>query len=64
MATHSNAVAWKIPWTKVPGRLQSMASKEWDTIERLHFHFHYLRLNLIGFSWRKGWVFSRFRNIA
>ena len=24
MATHSSTVAWKIPWTKEPGRLQSM----------------------------------------
>ena len=24
MATHSNTLAWKIPWTEEPGRLQSM----------------------------------------
>ena len=24
MATHSNILAWKIPWTKEPGRLQSL----------------------------------------
>ena len=24
MATHSSVLAWKIPWTEVPGRLQSM----------------------------------------
>ena len=23
-ATHSSTLAWKIPWTKKPGRLQSM----------------------------------------
>ena len=23
MATHSSTLAWKIPWTEVPGRLQS-----------------------------------------
>ena len=23
IATHSNTLAWKIPWTKEPGRLQS-----------------------------------------
>ena len=33
MAPHFNALAWKIPWTEEPGRLQS------DTTERLHFHF-------------------------
>ena len=26
MATHSSALAWKIPWTEEPGRLQSMGS--------------------------------------
>ena len=26
MATHSNTLAWKIPWTEDPGRLQSMGS--------------------------------------
>ena len=24
MAPHSNILAWKIPWTEEPGRLQSM----------------------------------------
>ena len=24
MATHSSILAWKIPWTEEPGRLQSM----------------------------------------
>ena len=24
MATHSGTVAWQIPWTEKPGRLQSM----------------------------------------
>jgi len=27
MATHSNILAWKISWTKEPGRLQSMESQ-------------------------------------
>ena len=26
MATHSSTLAWKIPWTEEPGRLQSMVS--------------------------------------
>ena len=26
MAPHSSTVAWKIPWTEEPGRLQSMGS--------------------------------------
>ena len=24
MATHSSTLAWKIPWTEEPGRLQSL----------------------------------------
>ena len=27
MATHSNILAWTIPWTEEPGRLQSMGSQ-------------------------------------
>ena len=27
MATHSATLAWKIPWTEEPGRLQSMGSR-------------------------------------
>ena len=27
MATHSSMLAWKIPWTEEPGRLQSMGSQ-------------------------------------
>ena len=27
MATHSSSLAWKIPWTEKPGRLQSMGSQ-------------------------------------
>ena len=28
MATHSSILAWEIPWTKEPGRLQSMGSQK------------------------------------
>ena len=27
MATHSSILAWEIPWTEKPGRLQSMGSQ-------------------------------------
>ena len=27
MATHSCLLAWRIPWTKEPGRLQSIGTK-------------------------------------
>ena len=39
MAPHSSTLAWNIPWTEEPGRLQSMGSLESDTTELLHFHF-------------------------
>ena len=35
LATHSSTLAWKIPWTEEPGRLQSMGSQraghDWAT---------------------------------
>ena len=31
MATHSSILAWRIPWTEEPGRLQSMGSQKWVT---------------------------------
>ena len=33
METHSSILAWRIPWTKEPSRLQSMGSKKSDTTE-------------------------------
>ena len=30
MATHSSTLAWEIPWTEEPGRLQSWGHKELD----------------------------------
>ena len=39
MATHSSTLAWKIPWTKEPGRLQSLESQRvgHDSVTSLHF---------------------------
>ena len=35
MATHSSTLAWKIPWTEKPGKLQSMGLQrvghDWET---------------------------------
>ena len=31
MATHSSILAWRIPWTEEPGRLQSIGCKELNT---------------------------------
>ena len=37
MATHSSPLAWRIPWTEEPGRLQSQDRKDLNTTEQLHF---------------------------
>ena len=39
MATHSSTLAWKIPWTEEPDRLQSMGLLRVGTTEQLHFDF-------------------------
>ena len=39
MATHSGILAWKLPWTEEPGRLQPMDIEEQDMTERLPFYF-------------------------
>ena len=31
MATHSSSLAWEVPWTEEPGRLQSMGSQKSQT---------------------------------
>ena len=36
IATHSSILAWRIPWTEEPGRLQSMGSQVLDTTEQLN----------------------------
>ena len=33
MATHCSILAWRIPWTEVPGGLYFMGSQELDTTE-------------------------------
>ena len=47
MATHSSTLAWKIPWTEEPGRLQSMASlrvgHDWTTSLSLFIFIHWRR---------------------
>ena len=47
MAPHSSTLAWKIPWTEEPGRLQSMGSwrvrHEWATSLSLFTFMHWKR---------------------
>ena len=47
MATHSSTLAWQIPWTEEPGRLQSMGSLGVG---------HAISLSLFTFMrWRRKW---------
>ena len=41
MAPHSNTLAWKIPWTEEPGRLQSMGSLSQTRLSDFTFTFHF-----------------------
>ena len=47
MAPHSSSLAWKIPWTEEPGRLQSMGSlgvgHDWATSLSLFTFMHWRR---------------------
>ena len=43
MVTHSSILAWRIPWTEEPGRLQSMGLQSQTRLKWLHFislHFY------------------------
>ena len=44
MAPHSSTLAWKIPWTQEPGRLQSMGSLRVGHDWAIHFHFSLLHI--------------------
>ena len=39
MATHSSILAWEIPWTEEPGRLQSMRLQSWTQLRTDTFTF-------------------------
>ena len=50
MATHSSTLAWKLPWTEEPGRLQSMGSRRvghGTQLTDFTFTFHF-SLSCIG----------------
>ena len=54
MATHSSNLAWKIPWAKEAGRLQSMGSRRVGFT--FTFQFHALEKEMAThssvFAWR------------
>ena len=41
VATHSSTLAWKIPWTEEPGRLQSTGSLSRTRLSDFTFTFHF-----------------------
>ena len=44
MATHSSTLAWQIPWTEEPDRLQSMGSRSRTQLSDFTFTFHFYAL--------------------
>ena len=53
MAPHSSTLAWKIPWTEEPGRLQSMGSRRVRHLLSdftFTFHFHALEKEMATHS--------------
>ena len=59
MAPHSGTLAWKIPWTEEPGRLQSMGSwrvkHDWETSLSFTFDFHALEKQMATHSSVLAW---------
>ena len=55
MATHSSILAWKIPWTEEPGRLQSMGSLGVGHNFTFTFHFHALEKEMATHSSILAW---------
>ena len=49
MATHSSVLAWRIPWTEEPGRLQAFGLKSRTRLSDFHFtaHFRITRRKII-----------------
>ena len=57
MAPHSSTLAWKIPWTEEPGRLQSMRSLSRTRLSDFTFtlHFHALEKEMATHSSVLAW---------
>ena len=57
MATHSSTLAWKIPWTEEPGRLQFMGSlsQVWLSDFTFPFQFHALEKEMATHSSVLAW---------
>ena len=57
MAPYSSTLAWKIPWTEEPGRLQSMGSLSQARLSdfTVTFHFHALEKEMATHSSVLAW---------
>ena len=55
MAPHSSTLAWKIPWTEEPGRLESMGSLRAQSDFTFTFHFHLLEKEMATHSSVLAW---------
>ena len=57
VATHSSTLAWKIPWTEEPGRLQSMGLLGVPQLSdfTFTFHFHALKKEMATHSSVLAW---------
>ena len=54
MAPHSSTLAWKIPWTEEPGRLQSMGlQRVGHDGATSFFFFHSFYTSRLFLSWLK-----------
>ena len=55
MATPSNILAWRIPWTEEPAGYSPWGRKESDTTKRARTHTHtHTHTNCVG-GWVLGW---------
>ena len=61
MAIHSSTIAWKIPWTEEPDRLQSMGSQSQTRLSdfTFTFHFHVLEKEVASHSSALAWKIPR-----
>ena len=61
MAPHSSTLAWRIPWTEEPGRLQSMGSLSQTRLSNFTFTFHFpaLEKEMATLSSVLAWRISR-----
>ena len=55
MAPHSSTLAWKIPWTEEPGRLQVTKSRTGLSDPTFTFHFHALEKEMATHSSVLAW---------